>query len=108
MYSSTPSLDSSLVLKEPGSSSTSPSRLPRMLVEYQPLRPSRRALNPGARIVLISVCPVFKCLQRLMRRARLDEGFRRSAPDCDQARCTRTFLELANVGANLLGKIHLV
>ena len=37
MYSSTPSFDSSLVLKLSGSSSTSPSRLPRMLVEYQPV-----------------------------------------------------------------------
>src|ERR1051326_3034710 len=41
MCSSRPSFDSSLVLNEPGSSSTSPSRLPRMLVEYHPLRPSR-------------------------------------------------------------------
>ena len=36
MSSSTPSFDSSLVLKFSGSSSTSPSRLPRMFVEYQP------------------------------------------------------------------------
>src|SRR5256886_11117751 len=49
MYSSTPSFDSSLVLNDSGSSSTSPSRLPRMLVEYQPARPSIRALNAGAR-----------------------------------------------------------
>jgi hypothetical protein len=33
-----------------------------MLVEYQPLTPSRRALRPGAMIVLISVCPVFMSL----------------------------------------------
>ena len=58
MCSSTDSFDSSLVLNEPGSSSTSPSRLPRMLVENQPLRPIMRALKPGARMVLINVCPV--------------------------------------------------
>ena len=45
MCSSTPSFDSSLVLKLSGSSSTSPSRLPRMFVEYQPDRPSMRALQ---------------------------------------------------------------
>ena len=33
-----------------------------MLVEYQPLTPSSRALRPGAMIVLISVCPVFRSL----------------------------------------------
>jgi hypothetical protein len=33
-----------------------------MLVEYQPLTPSRRAFRPGAMIVLISVCPVFMSL----------------------------------------------
>src|SRR5215470_4784539 len=44
----TESLDSSLVLNEPGSSSTSPSRFPRMLVENQALRPIMRALKPGA------------------------------------------------------------
>src|SRR5467141_3808077 len=48
MCSSRPSFDASLVLNDSGSSSTSPSRLPRMLVEYQPERPSMRALNAGA------------------------------------------------------------
>ena len=62
IVSSTPSLDTSLVLKFSGSSSTSPSRLPRMLVEYQPRMPSIRALNPGARMVFISVWPVLKSL----------------------------------------------
>ena len=62
MSSSTPSLDSSLVLKFSGSSSTSPSRLPRMLVEYQPRMPSIRDLKPGARIVFMSVWPVLKSL----------------------------------------------
>src|SRR2546425_1165631 len=42
-YSSTPSLDSSLVLNESGSSSTSPSRLPRMLVENHPCSPNMRS-----------------------------------------------------------------
>jgi hypothetical protein len=40
MYSSTESFDSSFVLKDSGSSKTSPSRLPRMLVEYQLCKPS--------------------------------------------------------------------
>ena len=62
MCSSTPSLETSFDLNDSGSSSTSPSRLPRMLVEYQPSRPSRRALKPGARIVFISVWPVLKSL----------------------------------------------
>ncbi len=62
MYSSTPSFDSSFVLKDSGSSSTSPSRFPRMFVLNQPLSPSMRALRPGARMVFISVCPVLKSL----------------------------------------------
>ena len=33
-----------------------------MLVEYQPSTPSSRAFSPGAMIVLISVCPVFRSL----------------------------------------------
>src|SRR5215831_7766767 len=62
MPSSTPSFDTSFDLKFSGSSSTSPSRLPRMFVEYQPRRPSIRDLKPGARIVFISVWPVLKSL----------------------------------------------
>src|ERR1700683_3758065 len=65
MCSSTPSFDSSLVLKEPGSSSTSPSRLPKILVEYHPLKPSSRALNAGASTVFIKVCPVLKSLPQI-------------------------------------------
>src|SRR5712692_3317482 len=65
MYSSADSLLSSLVLKEAGSSSTSPSRLPRMLVENQPRRPSSRALRPGAIIVFIKVWPVLKSLPQI-------------------------------------------
>ena len=65
MCSSTESFDSSLVLNDPGSSSTSPSRLPRMLVENHPFSPSMRALKPGARIVLISVWPVLKSLPQM-------------------------------------------
>ena len=52
----------SLCWNDSGSSSTSPSRLPRMLVEYQPRRPSMRALRPGAMTVFISVWPVLKSL----------------------------------------------
>jgi hypothetical protein len=55
MYSSTPSFDSSFVLKLSGSSSTSPSRFPRMFVENHPWRPSMRALRPGARMVFMRV-----------------------------------------------------
>jgi hypothetical protein len=55
-------LETSLVLKFSGSSRTSPSRLPRMLVEYQPRMPSIRDLNPGARMVFIRVWPVLKSL----------------------------------------------
>ena len=33
-----------------------------MLVEYQPVMPSNRAFRPGATMVFISVCPVFKSL----------------------------------------------
>ncbi len=62
MASITPSLETSFDLKFSGSSSTSPSRLPRMLVEYQPRRPSIRALRPGARMVFIRVWPVLKSL----------------------------------------------
>src|SRR3989440_400757 len=67
MYSSTPSFDSSLVLNDSGSSSTSPSRLPRMLVEYHPERPSMRALKAGASTVFIMVWPVLKSLPPIGR-----------------------------------------
>src|SRR5271170_3779039 len=65
MTSRTPSLDSSLVLKDSGSSRTSPSRLPRMLVEYHPETPSMRVLKAGARTVLMKVCPVLKSLPQM-------------------------------------------
>src|SRR2546422_6165057 len=67
MCSSSPSFDSSLVLNDSGSSSTSPSRLPRMLVEYHPDRPSMRALNAGASTLFIIVCPVLKSLPPIGR-----------------------------------------
>ena len=54
-----------MVLNEPGSSSTSPSRLPRIFVENQPSRPSMRALNAGAKTVFISVCPVLKSFPQI-------------------------------------------
>src|SRR2546430_7291424 len=77
MCSSTDSLDSSLVLNEPGSSSTSPSRFPRMLVENQPASPSIRAFSPGARMVLMSVCPVLKSFPQMgalfLRESRSEE-----------------------------------
>src|ERR1044071_1165801 len=62
MYSSTESFDSSFVLNDSGSSKTSPSRLPRMLVEYQPCSPNMRDFKPGARMVFINVWPVLKSL----------------------------------------------
>src|SRR3954452_19835950 len=65
MYSSEPGLDSSLVLNDSGSSRTSPSRLPRMLVEYQPETPRRRALKAGARTVFMKVWPVLKSLPQM-------------------------------------------
>ncbi len=67
MCSSTPSFDSSLVLKLSGSSRTSPSRLPRMLVEYQPDSPSIRVRSIGARTVLMSVWPVLKSFPEMGR-----------------------------------------
>ena len=71
IVSSTPSLETSFDLKESGSSSTSPSRLPRMLVEYQPSTPNSRALSPGAMTVFIHVWPVLKSLPEIgMRRSR--------------------------------------
>src|SRR4029077_11030654 len=75
MCSSTDNLDSSLVLNEPGSSRTSPSRLPRMFVENHPLRPIMRALKPGARLVLIRVCAVLKVLRQMGGEDGLYEGF---------------------------------
>ena len=62
MYSRTPSFDSSLVRKFCGSSSTSPSRLPRMLVENHPSIPSILALSMGPITVLTRVWPVLKSL----------------------------------------------
>ena len=65
MYSSEPSFDSSLVLNDCGSSSTSPSRLPRMFVENHPFTPSSRALKAGASTVFMSVWPVLKSLPQI-------------------------------------------
>src|SRR3712207_8805068 len=62
MLLSTESLLTSLLLRLPASSRTSPSRFPRMLVEYQPSKPSIRAFNPGAMIDFIHVWPVLKSL----------------------------------------------
>ncbi len=45
MVSSTPSLETSLDLNDSGSSRISPSRLPRMLVEYQPSTPEHPGLE---------------------------------------------------------------
>ena len=60
--SKTPSLLSSFVLNASGSSNTSPSLLPRMFVENQPLIPNCLAFNPGAKIVFMRVWPVLKSL----------------------------------------------
>ena len=58
-------MDSSLVLKFSGSSKTSPSRFPRMLVENQPSIPSIRALSIGPITVLTSVWPVLRSLPHM-------------------------------------------
>src|SRR3954462_1693914 len=88
MVCSTLSFDSSFVLNDCGSSSTSPSRLPRMLVEYQPARPSILALSPGAITVFIHVWPVLKSLP--------DIGTPRS-----MASCIRASVSTARLGAPL-------
>src|SRR5579872_3431530 len=59
MESRTAALLMTLVLLDEGDSSTMPSLLPRMLVEYQPSMCRRRARNIEARAVLSRVCPVF-------------------------------------------------
>jgi len=61
----TPDLETSLDLNEPGSSRTSPSRFPRMFVEYQPLTPSWRLRRTGATTVLSKVWPVLKSLPQI-------------------------------------------
>src|SRR5919112_2071756 len=88
MVCSTDSLDSSFVLNDAGSSSTSPSRLPRMFVEYQPARPSMRAFMPGAMTVFIHVWPVLKSLPEI--------GTPRSL-----ASCTRHGMSTDRLGAPL-------
>src|ERR1043166_6557898 len=65
MYSRAEDLLTSLDRNDPGSSSTSPSRLPRMLVENQPARPSMRDFRPGAIRVFMNVWPVLKSLPEL-------------------------------------------
>ena len=60
MVSRVESLDTSLVRKLAGSSRTSPSRLPNMLVENHPLSPKQRVLRMGENPLLTSVCPVLK------------------------------------------------
>ena len=60
MYSSTPSFDSSFVLKFSGSSRTSPSRFPNMFVENQPFNPSILAFSIGPITVFTKVWPVLK------------------------------------------------
>src|SRR6266581_2849917 len=124
MYSSTPSFDSSFVLNDSGSSSTSPSRLPRMLVEYHPASPSIRALNAGASTVFIIVWPVLKSLPPMgslrssARRsktgmstvrfgARGQEHLRGRRPDHHQPVGARRLLERANIRAQLLGQVAL-
>src|SRR5229473_1654946 len=99
MYSRTPSLDSSLVLKDSGSSSTSPSRFPRMFVENQPSIPRRRALKPGARMVFIHRGDEF--LRRGVHRVRLQENLSRAAPDDHRARDAVFLLEVLDVVAEL-------
>src|SRR5260370_21946519 len=95
MYSSAPSFDSSLVLNDPGSSSTSPSRFPRILVEYQPSSPSMRALNAGASTVFIMVWPVLKSLPQI-------------ATLCSIARCWMAGMSTVRFGAPLANGTPLV
>ena len=51
---------------------------------------------------------VLKRLNGLMRGRRLDKSFGRRTPHCYEPRCAGRFLELADVVAELFGKIHLV
>src|SRR5215467_140222 len=62
MYSRADDLLTSLERNDPGSSSTSPSRFPRIFVENQPFSPNRRDFNPGAISVFINVWPLLKSL----------------------------------------------
>jgi hypothetical protein len=62
MLSSTEPLVPILLASEAGSSSASPSRLPRMFVEYQPSTRSARLRNAGASTVFIIVWPVLPSL----------------------------------------------
>ena len=52
MLSRVESLETSLVWKLAGSSSTRPSRLPRMLVENQPFKPKQRRADDGGETAL--------------------------------------------------------
>ena len=67
MYSSAELLVTSLERNDPGSSSTSPSRLPRILVENQPFSPSMRDFSPGAISVFMNVWPLLKSLPQIGR-----------------------------------------
>ena len=60
MLSRTEPLLTSLERKESGSSNTSPSRFPKILLENQPSKPSILAFSPGAIMVFIKVWPVLK------------------------------------------------
>ena len=62
MVSSVESFDTSFVRKFCGSSSTSPSRLPRILVENHPSKARQRVEIIGAKPLFTSVCPVLKSL----------------------------------------------
>src|SRR5256885_12431375 len=94
MCSSRPSFDSSLVLNDSGSSSTSPSRLPRMFVEYHPERPNIRALNAGASTLFIIVWPVLKSLPPI--------GTRRSSAICRSEEHTSELQSPCNLVCRLL------
>src|SRR5690349_17913566 len=62
MSSSTEPLVAILLDRDAGSSRISPSRLPRMFVEYQPSTVSARERNAGASTVFIIVWPVLPSL----------------------------------------------
>src|SRR4030042_1413532 len=101
MCSSTPSLETSLLLKDSGSSSTSPSRLPRMLVLNHPLTPRRRALKPGARMGALRQS-FLEGGQALVPRCRGVVGLGAAAPDHDQPVAVVLLAEPLDVRYHLL------
>src|SRR3712207_8297431 len=88
MLSSTEPLVPSLLASDDGSSRARPSRLPRMLVEYQPSTVSARLRKAGARTVFIIVWPVLPSLPAI------------GTPRCS-ANCTRAGTSADSDGVKL-------